>query len=744
MRLRRIGIHVCVLLATTVFVAAQSGLHLPDPRTGVIDGRTAVLVWPARYSTADKYEFLSREGCTAHFVLATKPDAEELRPCGQWTRLQSGTYKVWLENNDAVSPFPWVLRYADEPFTGQGVMGLLPVVPAGIVKFGTDINAERPLSVRVLSLNTQFFGKRQRLFDRRSAAIDAELRVPAGQALAGLFDRTTGDALALSPPFMVKAGSTAIANPKPPRANADVLAVLERPLAERSKSVALSLGTEMKSRSPDVFVEGSDAVIAVWYDVKGTSATLSVQSDELQLKPTDLTLRRGRVTTYRGKLIPLPKLRVSLTAPENMFSKMNIAVRRSDDGSWSRRVDAVPNSTQMIENVPTAPLEVTLTADDWTFVENRDFTDGIDHDVDFTLRPITVVGDLYLGENLARGRIKFGAGLRTVVSTHSDDSGHYEAIFWQPGLFTATIALDGDPAQPYIDFAEVTDGRQLDFRIPDNHVSVVVVDAGSGHGVPSATVMLRNEWQDADRGDMTIGHRYSTGENGVVVLPRLRSGGASIAATATGYETSEPQRIEINASTRHELRIALRQMTGTRRIQIFQPDGRPAASAEAAVLAAGEMQNILSTSSADAEGRLELTGLERASLVIIRHASGAAFVEEPSKIAETVRLAPAATDPLILRAKDVASAPVRSALVTVWFGAHRLTDVALSYATWNAVAMTGADGTWVGRNLPATATRILATRRVSPAQIRTGAYDTLATMSPYPWNGTAVSIKVTQ
>ena len=93
-----------------------------------------------------------------------------------------------------------------------------------------------------------------------------------------------------------------------------------------------------------------------------------------------------------------------------------------------------------------------------------------------------------------------------------------------------------------------------------------------------------------------------------------------------------------------------------------------------------------------------------------------------------VQLAAPTPSPLQLRTTDTTGHRVPFALLTLWLDGQRLPQVAMSFATWSRAAMTDGEGMWLGKNLPAGALRVLATKRVTPAHINVGTYDSLSTI----------------
>ncbi len=719
-------------LAFTLSLLAgpQGGpIQLPDPSTGVIDGRDAALVWPARYRDSTTYELLPVAGCGAHFVPSTNLAAELTHPCGKWLNPEAGKYKVWLQGKDFISPHPLVLN-AVKGSTGRGYSMVAPVVASGLVALSNDVRLGAGEGLRLLSLKAQFFDDWGRAFDRRVADPRQPEAMPAGSALAGIFDQKTGDAIALSRPLVVAANQTTVAKPAAPERDSDVLVVLQKPLAPKREALQVSLKADAGPRRPDVLLHASDAVFAVWYGVGGNTATVTVDADALTLAPVALRLVPKRITTYRGALQAKPRLKVSVLAPQDAFEKMRVSLSGIGDPEPLRTVDVVPGANE-VEALPPQRLRVTLAADRWTFVQDVDLTDGLDGEVTFALEPIIARGTVYLAKEPAPARIAFEYGGRDLTKVETGEDGGYEAVFWQSGMYAAKVTLVNDAAAPFIDPAvDLERTRTLDFHLPANRIVARVFNRRTGLPIASATVGVVSEATHDEVGEMTLGHRYTADDQGMLVLPRLRPGHARVEASAPGFAPSEPQEIDVEEATKRELSFAL-EAVQTTRVRVVLPNGAPAAGAEALAVEPASSRVIWRGSAAPG-GELEIGSRGPNAVVIIRHPQASTRALPASAIGETLQLAPGDLSPVVVRSTDTSGEPVRFALLSVWIDGLRLTDFAAAFATWSTASMTDADGVWSGRNLPAAPLRVLATRNVTPAQLAAGTYDGLAQTVPYP------------
>lgn len=294
-----------VVLTAAVLHAGE--VVLPDPRQGSVNGRAAMLFWPASLPEkpwGDAQPLPSAGGCEVHLVPHADRDEELRYPCGQWLAPPVGRYNVWLEKDGAVTPEAQVMNYAGTPFRGAGMMAMLWLVPAGRVTLPPDRTLQAGESLRLLSLEDgDWWNQGRRTFERRSDDPRATLQMPAGRAIAGRFERVTGDAIALSRPVQVQPGRTTAVWPAEPAAS-DMLAVLEkpRPLRQRTAPPRVELRAGSVIRAPDVLIDGLDRVIAVWYGVAAPAAQLSVVSQDYVFPPREVRLARGRVATVRATM----------------------------------------------------------------------------------------------------------------------------------------------------------------------------------------------------------------------------------------------------------------------------------------------------------------------------------------------------------------------------------------------------------------------------------------------------------
>lgn len=719
-------------------LASAATVGPPDPGSGVIDGRVAAMFWPSRGTGANGTEFLDAEGCRAHLVPATDLDVERTYPCGRWFRPAAGTFKAWLEGKDYISAFPTTFRYRDEPFTGRGFVGVIPVVPAGRVRLADDVPLPAGRSMRLIALDERRAGTWQRAFDRRVHQ-RASVQLPAGNALAALVERNSGDAVALSRPFRVRAGEAMEVRPIPPANDADVLVAFTRPLASRQEPLSLALIVDDRPRHPDVFLHAVDTVIGVWYGVAGRRARVAVSSEELFHEDVQLVLTPKRVTTFRGALRKRPDLKVTAIVPPGSVTKMTATVHARDDAQPLRTV-VFDEPSEILSALPAARLRVVLTVDGWEFEQEADLSDGLDGEAEFFLEPMVVSGRVSVAGDAVRANVAFQYG-RTEVAAGTGEDGRYEVTLWQPGLYVTQVRVAEGGAAPFIDpTVEITGSRSLDFELPGNRITAVVTDADSGRPVDDAEIIVSSRSRHETFGEVTVGHRYTADDKGTFVLPPMKAGRVVITARASEYHEAKAE-LDVLDTTKSEVRLALRRLASAARLRVVLPGGLPAAAAEACIATpAGALKW---RGAADADGALALPASDPADILVVRHPRAASALRRAAEAGETLHLQPAAPVPLQVRSVT-ASGEARPALLTLWIDGVRVTDSAMAFATWSRSALTNGTATWLGQNLPPRSLRVLATRRVMPPEIASGVYDAFANEIAYPWESAIVPAVVVE
>ena len=299
--LRAAGALFLLLSWIDVRSAVSAGPELmPDASTGNINGHQAVLVWPTTGSGLDQL-VPDVSDCVVHVDQSASEDDLEF-PCGKWFLPPVGRSRTWVETHGWIADVPTVTFYDGGIFHGAGMRLVTPVVPAGTVKLHYTGAMKPGSTVRFIS-----FPKEGYYFDRDVSLADAEkgAHLPAGRvAIAGVFDQDNR-AVAVSRPFSVKASGVTDARIESSSTDAGLYAVLTRPYDRSGPSktpVSLVLDLPSGPKSPDFIYGSPSRILAVWYGLPPSKATLRAVASSVVVDSIPLTLAKGQVSTTRQSL----------------------------------------------------------------------------------------------------------------------------------------------------------------------------------------------------------------------------------------------------------------------------------------------------------------------------------------------------------------------------------------------------------------------------------------------------------
>lgn len=680
----------------------------PDPAVGQIDGKIAVAAIPVDARGEPSLPL----GFRAHLVPESDPDVELVFPAGRWFQPDKGRYKVWLEGEDVISPSPAVINYSASPFEGRGMLLALPTVAAGRARLGSW-PSERALTLRLLHLDSHDRdGVLAREFSRRvrgRAAIEG-VQVPAGRVVGALFDDAAQEYVALTHPAPVTSGMVTTLLPEAPaRGSSDLVAVLERPWQQENASrrdfeVRLTAGGG-GPRPPNVLVVTVERLYAVWYDLPSGTATVTANGHGAELPATELRLRSGRIESLRGALAPLPSLGVRLDLPAELMQldpMVDVRVPTHRSAAAERKLSR-PDETLVFPALPRASALVRLTAGPWTFLETVDLATGPRHEVVFAPWPIHLHGTVYSGETPKPAEVAFQVGDREqVVSTRSDENGDYAITLFRPGRLIVAITLAERGGVPYYEWLEepVRVSGRRDFHLPDNEVSLLVLDGRTEQPVADAMVGVMSRSSDTVGG---MGLSFTTDESGRVSLPPLYVGELAVEVVAEGYETALVEAVAIpdEPGFSEEVKVRLRPERTSWKLQLVDARHVPAQQAEVAAVASGTGE-LFWTGKADSSGRVALPDDVLGSLLLIRHQGSSLLARRwnPSEGEEMVvwNLAPAAGS-LVAQVLDVEGRPRPFCPIALRMGGELISGLPLGWST-GTTAATDRDGLWSATNLP--------------------------------------------
>lgn len=712
-----------IALLTALVLAGA--IQLPDPTKGVIDGKVAVLVWPRLAG-----ELIEPVDCSAHLVPRSNQDKELLYRCGTWFQPPPDDYRVWVEQQNLISPVQTLLSYHGGAFQERGLAAVLDVVPGGNVQLAADVALAEGHQLRLLHLDSHLrLGTLGRAFERRVVGANARrvIRMPAGRMIAAITDRD-GNAVALSRPMDVREQRTIAMKPTPPQSGSDVLLVLTRARTatkEHPDDVQPTLQWEQHTVAPDVFVSSADRFYAVWYGVQTPRATFQLTSATMALPAEELKLRPGTVATLRRTLKILPSVDISIHAPSGAFEGLERSIDVTGPDRQLVRHLAIKTEEARVESLPAQPLRIQMTIGSWHFLREVDLSSYEDREVVFDLQPITLTGTVYRGHDPVAGTIRF-YNAPEWVSTTTDAGGHYQMTLWEPGMYAVEITVHDDRAAPYRDyFVDVPRSDTHDFHIPDSHYTATVTNAQTGRPVAGAEVIVTNTYVEGGSEKTTAQGSFAD-EHGLAFLPPLRSGSAKLLVRARSYQEASLTIPIGDDADPHPLDVALRpEGTGTRLI-VQCPNGAPCPDAEILAVANDVSDTILWRSQTDANGAVDVPQRLKAAVLLARHGDAAPLAHVWNDETATWKLANP-TAPLLVKFTDASSELVPYANVVLWVDGIPLRGHALRFFG-GTPPLTDGNGYWRAVSLGSQRYEILAMRQLQAPIPRA-----LARAVAFPW-----------
>ena len=697
---------------------------LLDVETGVVDGRTAIAIYPMRYEGRKAAEVLGTEGCTVHLKSRESFEVQE-RPCGKWFVVPPDQYDYWVETDWQVSRYSRKFIYFGGEFKGQGILGGASLDPAGRVTLPAGFERTPDLQLRLLNAETPGVdGLMRRSISRRLTfeQVGEYQLMPEGRTIAAVWDVKADRYVMLSRPFHLKHRET-IQPPlaEPPADNAQLIAQVVRNVRVGNVSddqLRLSALLNGREIPPDVRFGDAERVYGIWYQLEPGTARLLAQNrgDELQA-PVEVVLEPGRIARAIGKMLEAakgPSLDVEVELPSEIeHGPMQLSIRELPG---KKLVESVALETEALgplaletgawsasfSNLPLAVVAVELKTPLGLVRRSVNLTSGGDAYLRIAPELIVVQGTVYLGGEQHPATLEATTVTRETLDASSGPDGRYELIALQP-----IQAISADPfegaREPFVEiyFDAIRSSTELDLEIPDNEYDVHVVDALSGRPVEGAKVTSMNRYGD-DQGK-AISQYVSADADGVARLPALRAGQVELTVEAEGYlalETPVVHEVSDDADSAN-LTIALRPEGAKAQLTLVLPSGMPARGATVYVLDANG--TVQSEGSADPDGNVWVAAVDQPGALLLARHEAAAFHMEPwlAEAGETARRqlqAPA--QPLRVRVTEaLGDAPVRHARLGIWIHDHLITDRAL-YRLTGQKPLADEHGYWTVHGLP--------------------------------------------
>lgn len=727
-------------------------------------GGTGVAYFP---TTPGRGEYLDPAGFHVHMTPAHDPGEERVLAAGEPFVPPPGIWRIWLQGDGSITPYSHLISFSSQNRARRVGPSSAEVGPGGWVGLPPGVETEGDTELWILRAADDPL--RFEMSRRRPAAEAADgVLMPAGSALAALWDRGSGQWLALSPLFDVPAGRAVAAPLRRPAADAADLVVfaVRQPNDDRLalpavEPTVLQAGGE---RRADLTLANAWGVYAVWYGLAPGPATLGGGSDRLYVEPQAVELAGGGVGRFEAALLRRPLLDVGLVLPREVREKpFEVAVRAMPGGEEMARVelDRRAGHHRFQAGLVAGPAEVVLETHLGTFRRRVELAAGEETHLGLEPELIEVWGVVRHGGEPHPATVAFRTVAGDEVEAAAGEDGAYRALALQ-ALAWVEVRLDGVDQEPWADFLmpPLAAGRELDFDLSDAVIAVRVVDAASGAPIGGADVGVRSEYASpadggGDGGDgglpgttrrplpgrgRALGRDHTAGGDGTVRLPPPRPGRLEIHASAEGYRPlAEPLVVEVpDPPQDREVEIALEPVGETLPLRLTLPDGSPAAGAEATRVDSAPPHRTLSTARADAAGVLEVPLEPRQGLLLLRHpGAGFGVLDWARRVDEgTAEWSfPPAAPPLDVRIlAPGGEAPARMAGIALWVDGRRLSDGLLHWLTGALPRARG--GAWLARGLPAGPVRVLAWLPESDAEAATGALDPLAEDVGYPWPAT--------
>ncbi|HYI11492.1 MAG TPA: carboxypeptidase-like regulatory domain-containing protein [Thermoanaerobaculia bacterium] len=715
------------LLILTLLTAAVTAeeLKLPDPATGVINGKPAVSIWPATLR-ADGHPgaLLPLAGCQVHHALWDDPTKKLLYPCGKWFVPPKGRYYEWMEQGDTIAAAQSQLLATG--IGSLGFVGTVPMVPAGYIALTDGHGLTDELTVRYIHLTRSW-----RAFTRfeRGSVAGTPVRMQHGPVFGAILDRKTNDAVALIRRVEIAGGKTTRVAAEKPKAGLSAVFV-ELSSAMRREDITLTLQIDGQAHPPDIFMDVGRRVYGVWYGVQGRTGQLAVGSKTVMLQANPVALRPGKVTTVRGELVPRPAIGVSVNMHgEATPPEMYVDVYPAGGTERLNRAPVQPAEPLRIDGLDPSAYRVVLEINRWRFRANADLTNGEDAQITWDLAPLHIEGTIHVGDHPTPARVTFMDDEYEWIETRSDELGRYRTLLWLPRDYIVRVHAEGQAA-PFTELIEVLDSGTFDFTLPATRYAARVRNATTGEPIAGAEVVLNNTWESDAFGRRNVVQDVRTGETGEATLPPLRTGILEFSVRAKGFRPSGDVTHAVRDGSSETFEVALQPDEETRSLRLLLPDGVPAAKAE--VLATSPTgDEIVWRSEAGDDGTVEVPRLNPGTLVVARHPSAAGIARVWNQGAETTwSLAPSGGS-VTLRVERAAGEPAASAQILMFVGETRVRGNALAFLAW-AAPVADRNGLWTARNLPREPLRVLAARRGDPAAMVSGTFDALAIDAPDP------------
>jgi hypothetical protein len=294
--------------------------------------------------------------------------------------------------------------------------------------------------------------------------------MPAGRAIAGLWDPASGRYLALSRPFLVRARAV-VAAPFTPSSGSDVLAQLNwRQRAGDHENAAATVWIDLAGRrfEPEHIVGVGGHSYAVWYELPAGPAELRADTESSYAR-LPLQLRAGRIervtTDFRAKA----SLEVEIGLPAELQESGTLVLRELPARRTVGRRVAVPDEArQRFDGLAAGDYEVTLEMRLGELVQTVRLAPADRGHLDIGPRVIVLHGTVRRGDSGCAATLAFTTVGGRELTTRADARGRYEQLLLEP-VRAVAITTGEEVAEPWRESFEppIEESAERDFALPD-------------------------------------------------------------------------------------------------------------------------------------------------------------------------------------------------------------------------------------------------------------------------------------
>jgi hypothetical protein len=668
---------------------------------------------------------------------AAAPGSRKAAPvleAGKWLALPAPELDLWLEGGGLISP--WSLRVARPAAGAPGVVVKIPVGEAGRVKFPFGADGELRPELHLWSAGPfrdrggQLQGELARVVP---LPLDGPVAMPAGRAVAAVYEPLIDRYLMMSEPFEVKGGETAEIDMEPEEIFAQLILdlPLPTPAAEGTKVDLRQAGT----MEPDLIVQSRHRVTAFWYSLfPATEATLSVDAGDYLLPPWRETMRGAVILAEHGPLAPWPTLELEVKLPAALNGRELELEARGPHYTTYEELEFTGDYRHTFRRLPPGEIELLLETPLGTVLRKVDFSNGESQHVFWEPELLALEGTVYYDGEPRRATLTFTVD--TAVDT--DEKGRYR-VELVGAVRYVQVKVDGAPGDPHSEhLAEpVTTSGRLDIRVPAPFYSVRVVDSAGRQGIERATVEIRSVYRHQPKEGDSAGQPLlllklettRTDGDGKAWLPPLEPGTFELTAEAGGYLAAKPLTVEAPAKPeKQEFELALEKIEGLQPLELKLASGAPAARISVALYDESGSHELW-RDMADAEGKLEVPLAPGQLLVSGGEASFLATAWPPQgDTPRMLRLPPDAGSFLMLQVKDGQGRPIDGVQLALYLDGKVYHGALLGFLL-QAPSVTNQGGLVIARHLPPRPFGLVA---FSPFLPRPPAGAKPQTI-PYPW-----------